>query len=130
MHMRHQPRLTGQECEQPVVNFDTVDRRQTQPFQIGHELQNAFDQQSEIVLAGQVGAIAGNIHTGQHDFLEAFIDQHPDMFDHTSGWDRTAVAASEGNDAEGAPVVTAILHLNKGARFSGIGCHQMRRRLL
>ena len=35
--------------------------------------------------AGQIGAVAGDVHAGQHHFAEAFADQCLDAFDHQPG---------------------------------------------
>src|SRR3546814_7761010 len=46
----------------------------------------------------------------------ALVDQCLDLVDDEPGRDRAAVSASVGDDAEGAAMVAAILHLDKGAR--------------
>ena len=52
MDMRHQPWLAGDDIKQPFVNFDTVNRRQTQARQFGHKFQDTLDQLPEIGIAG------------------------------------------------------------------------------
>jgi 4-amino-4-deoxy-L-arabinose transferase-like glycosyltransferase len=105
----------GSEREQPVVNLDPVERRQPQAGQGRHQLQDAFDQVPERRRTGQIGAIAGQIDSGQNDLVMSGIDQSRDPFNHRAPWHRPAVATPERNRAEGAAVVAAVLHLDQCA---------------
>ena len=51
------------------------------------------------------------------------------MVNHHACGHRTAVATAKWDDAKGASVIAAILHLDKGAGFAGKGRYQMRRGL-
>ena len=71
-------------------------------------------QSPQIGLPRQVVTVTGDVDSGQHYFGYSFVDQLLDMFHHLSGRDRPAVAAAIGNDAKGAAMVAASLHLDKG----------------
>ena len=114
MQMRHQPRLIGKRIEQIVIGFDRIDRRQPQPRQLGHVAQDALDQRAQARLA-QVSAIAGDIDAGEHDLAIAARDQPPRLRDHFVHRQRARIAAPERDDAEGAAMVAAVLHLQEGA---------------
>ena len=79
--------------------------------------------------AGQIGAVAGHVDAGQHDLAEALADQRLDPLDDQPGRHRAAVPAAVGDDAEGAAMVAAILHLDERARALGEAGDEMRRRL-
>ncbi|MCY1171291.1 hypothetical protein D9M73_113960 [compost metagenome] len=113
--MRHHPLFLRQQREQTVIDLDPVERRQPQPLQRGHMVQNAFDQLAERRRTGQIGAITGEIDPGQHHFAVTSLDQCGDAIDRGPGRDRAAVAAPLRDDAEGAAMVAAILNFDKGA---------------
>ena len=95
----------------------------------GHMAQDALDQLPERRRAGQVGAVAGHVDPGQHDLAEALADQRLDPLDHQPGRHRAAVPAAVGDDAEGAAMVAAVLHLDERPRPLGEAGDEMRRRL-
>jgi hypothetical protein len=90
--------------------------------------QYALDQLAEARRAGQVGAIAGQVHAGQHHFGMAF-GELGDAVDHRARGHRAAVAAAIGDRAEGTAMVAAILHLHECAGVRGEAGGEMRRRL-
>ena len=102
--------------EQFGVGLDRIDRRQPQPLHIRHLLQDRLHQPAELRRARQVGAIAGHVDAGQHDLGIAVAGQPLDLLDHRAHRHRARIAAAVGDDAEGAAVVAAILHLHEGAR--------------
>src|SRR5690606_36498127 len=59
---------------------------------------------------------------GQHHFGIAVADKALDLIHHRAHRHGTGIAATIGNDAEGAAMIAAILHLHKGTRaaFNGI----------
>jgi hypothetical protein len=42
--MRHHARLAREQVEKPIVNLDTINRRQPKARKIGNEFQYPFDQ--------------------------------------------------------------------------------------
>ena len=74
MYVRHQARFAGNQVEKPVVDFDTVNRRQSQTGQGGDMRHDPLDQLAQIGLAGQIMAIAGDIDAGQDDLVKASVD--------------------------------------------------------
>ncbi len=126
--VRHDPRLARDKIEQPVVDLDRIERRQPQPLELRDMAQDSLDQRGERRRARQVGAIAGQVDAGQHDFAVTGIDQRRDPVDHRAGGHRPAVAAPMRDHAEGAAMVAAILDLDKGADMVGKTRGQMRRR--
>ena len=129
MDMRHHAVMLRDQIEQAVVHLDPVEGRQAQPGQIGHGAQNALDQAAEPRTAGQVRAIAGHVHTGQHDFAEAFTHQRLGALDDGARRHRATVAAAEGDDAKGTAMIAAILHFQKGPGAVGKAAGEMRRSL-
>src|SRR3546814_1858281 len=57
--------------------------------------------------ARQIGTVTLQIHPGQHHVAMPRIDQRRDPLDHRAGRHRSAVAAAEGDRAEGAAMVAA-----------------------
>ena len=79
-------------------------------------LQDRLHQPAELRRARQVGAIAGHVDAGQHDLGIAVAGQPLDLLDHRAHRHRARIAAAIGDDAEGAAMVAAVLHLDEGAR--------------
>ena len=79
----------------------------------------------------QVGAIAREVNAGQHDLGVAALGERTDLIDDRAHRHRTRIAAAERNDAEGAAVVAAVLHLHEHPRQPGLeAVEQMRRHRL
>ncbi len=89
--------------------------------------QDAFDQRGEGGRPRQVGAVAGEINAGQHDFAVPGIDERGNPVDHRTRRDRTAVPPPERNRAEGATMVAAVLHLDERTHMIGETRGEMRR---
>ena len=88
-------------------------------------------QHAELWRTRQIGAIAGEVHTGQHDLGMAALNQRPHLIDHRAHRHRARIAAAIGDDAEGAAMVAAVLHLHEHARQAARkAVDQMRRHLL
>ena len=81
--------------------------------------------------ARQIGAVAGEVDAGQHDLGMAALDQRAHLIDHRAHRHRARIAAAIGNDAEGAAMVAAVLHLHEHPRQAALkAVEQMRRHLL
>ena len=78
--------------------------------------QDLFCQLPELRRARQIRAIARQIDAGQHDLGMAALDQRADLIDHGAHRHRARIAAAVGNDAEGAAVIAAVLHLHEHPR--------------
>src|SRR5207245_1228210 len=68
--------------------------------------------------ARQIGAIGGQIDTGQHDLAVAGRDETARLIGEETHRHRSARAAREGDDAKGAAMVAALLDLEKGAALA------------
>ena len=122
---------SGDHVEQIAIDLDGIDRGNPQPLQLRHVPQDLLDQLPELRRARQIGAIAGDIDAGQHDLGMAALDQRADLFDHGAHRHRARIAAAIGDDAEGAAMIAAVLHLHEDARQAGLEAfEQMRRHLL
>mmetsp|Transcript_5413 Transcript_5413/g.8584 ORF Transcript_5413/g.8584 Transcript_5413/m.8584 type:complete len:235 (+) Transcript_5413:1798-2502(+) len=125
MQMRHQTRLGGDGQHQVFIHLDTVNRTDPQAWQIRHQFQDAHDQIAQFGHHRLIRAPAGEVYAGQHHFVEAFVHQSFDLIDHHTGRHRAGIAATVRNDAEGTPVVAAVLHLHIGARAGAKAVDQM-----
>ena len=115
MQMRHQSAVLRQRIEQVAVGLDGIDRRQPQPLQLRHVLEDLLDQRAEFWRARQIGAIAGDVDAGQHDLAITVADEPAHVIDHRAHRHRARIAAAIRNDAERAAMVAAVLHLDEGA---------------
>ena len=116
MKVRHQPRLGCDQLEQIGIDLGRVDRGQAKPRQLRHQPQETPCHLAEGGLARQIAAVRGEIHAGQNDFLVTTLDQTPSLRDDLTNGNAAARPTAIGNDAEGAAVIAAILHLNERAR--------------
>ena len=82
MQMRHQPRIVGDGVEQIGIGLDRIDRGNAQPLQLRHMPQDLLRQHSEPGHARKIGAIAGEIDSGQHDLGMAALSKRPHLIDH------------------------------------------------
>ena len=112
--MRHQPLLVGDRVEEFGVDLDGVDRGEAKPRQLGH-LARIARTRAPSAGAGKVGAVGGDVDAGQHDFAIAVVDEAADLIDDGGQRHRARIAAAVRDDAEGAAVVAAVLHLDEGA---------------
>src|SRR6185436_15280003 len=129
MEVRHQPFLFRDDPQQDWVGLDGIDRRQSQPLQFGDMLEDFLHQRAQRWPGGQVAAIGGKVHPGQHNLRKALLHQTPRFLDHSAHRHAAAVAAAEGDDAKGAAVIAAILHLEEGAGLAVEMVDHLRRRL-
>ena len=120
MQMRHQPLVVGDDIEQIAIGLDGIDRRNPQALQFRHMPQDLLCQLPELRRARQIGAVAREIDAGQHDLGMAALDQRADLIDHRAHRHRARIAAAIGDDAEGAAVIAAVLHLHEHARQAGL----------
>ena len=84
--------------------------------------ENSGRQLLEVGAAGarQVPAVGAEMDSSQDCFAVAARDQGLDLLHDISGCPAAALSAQSGNDAEGAPVLAAVLHLDKGARAAAV----------
>ena len=125
--MRHQPLLFGNEARQLRVDFDTIERREAQTRQFGQLGKDTLEQAAEREALRQVCTVSGKINAGDDHLLTARLKQAPDLLDHPFGRLRAGGSPSKRDDAKGAAVVAAVLHLHKGA---GARLHRQRLRWL
>ena len=90
VQMRHQARFRRDGQHQVVVGFDRIDAADAQARQVRHQPQDAHDQIAKPRRARQIGAPTGQVHPGQHDFVEAGWPTRR-LPDHLAG--RTRIAA-------------------------------------
>src|SRR5262245_33557634 len=93
-------------------------------------LEYLFDQSPEPRRARQVAAIARDVDAGEHHFAVAVLDQAAHLRDHRAHRHRTRGTASVWNDAKGAAVIAAVLHLHEGTHAPIDAVDEMGRRLL
>ena len=74
-------------------------------------------------------AIAGDIDAGEHDFAIAVADQAAHLRHDFTDRQRARIAAAERNNAEGAAVIAAVLHLHEGARVPFDRCRRRAARI-
>ena len=128
VQVRHQPRLAGDRLDEPRVGLDRVDRGEPQPRQVRARRRGSPATRSPSRgVALEVGAPARQVDAGQHHLVEAAVDQPADLLDHRGDRHAARVAAAVGDDAEGAAVVAAVLHLHVGARPGAEAVDQRRR---
>src|SRR3984893_2913663 len=92
-------------------------------------LQNLLHQCAELGRAREIPAVAGEIDAGENDFAIAARAQPAHLRDRLAHGHRARIAAAVGNDAKGAAVVAAILHLHESARAALEAVDEMRGRL-
>ncbi len=125
MEMRHQPLFLGDGAQEGVVGFDGIDGGDAQALQFGHQLQDLLHQLAEAGRARQIGTIGGEIDACQHEFREPGLDQPARFVDHRAHRHAARVPAAIGNNAEGAAMIAAILHLQEGAGAAFETVHEL-----
>ena len=75
MQMRHQPRLLGEGPQQLRIEFDAIERGQSQARQIRYVRQYASHHLPEGWRTVDVLPPAGDVDAGQHDFAHASLDE-------------------------------------------------------
>src|SRR4029077_19461059 len=85
---------------------------------------------AELGRAGKIAAVAGEIDAGEDDLAIAARAQLAHLRHHLAHGHRARIAAAIRDDAEGAAVIAAVLHLHEGARAAFEAVDEMRRRLL
>ena len=71
MQMRAKPRVVRQSGEKIVVDFDAIDGRQAQPFELGKFAQQQAHEAAERPAVAKIDAIAREIDASEHDLLLA-----------------------------------------------------------
>ncbi len=74
-----------------------------------------------------VWGIARDVDAGQHDLAMAVLDQPARLRHHVADRHRARIAAAERDDAEGAAMVAAVLHLQERAGVAGDAVDAMQR---
>src|SRR5580700_3705941 len=118
MQMRHQPRLIGEERPQRLVDLAWIHRGESEPRQFRHRGEQPARDLPERRPARQVGAIGGQIDPGQHDLARPGRDQRAPLRDDRVERYRAARPPRVGNNAEGAAMIAALLHLQVGTGLS------------
>ena len=126
--MRHQARLGRDGLHQVLVGLDGIDRTDPEAGEIRHQPQDAHHQIAQARRAGQVRPPACQIDAGQDHLVVAAPDQPLDLIDHDTRRYAARIAAPEGDDAKGAAMIAAVLHLHIGARAGAEAVDQMARR--
>ncbi len=116
VQMRHQPVFGGNQAPEVLVDFTRVERGQPQAAQLGDGGQKRTNHLPETWPVRQIGAVSGQVHAGQDDFIRPAGNEVARLGDDRGSRHGSARAAGVGNDTEGAAVVAALLHLKVGAR--------------
>ncbi len=96
------------------IGLDAVERGQPQAGQLGHFAQHALQQRAEARAVGR--RVGRDVDARQHDLGGAASTRPRTSSTTRSGGGRARRAAPEGDDAEGAAVVAAVLDLDEAAR--------------
>ena len=120
--MRHQALFIGNRIHQIVIGFDGIDGGKTQAPQIRHLVENSLHQLAETQASRKIGTVGGHVHAGQHHFGITVADKALDLIHHRAHRNGAGITTTIGNNAEGAAMIAAILHLHESARatFDGI----------
>ena len=111
VQVRHHARVCKQ-AEEFIAQVPRLHRAQTQPGDVrlrqhgGNEFMQA---------AAGVRAVAAHVHAGQHGLLYALRMQAVDLVNDIGHRAAVFLAARDSDDAEGAAVAAAVLHLDEGA---------------
>src|SRR5689334_2862429 len=116
MQMRHESRLCPECLEEFTIGFHRVDRRESQPRDLRHMFENLLHQCAELGRTGKIRAIAREIDAGEHDFAIAARAEGAHLSYDLSHRHRARIAAAKRNNAEGAAMVTPVLHLDESSR--------------
>ena len=126
MQMRHQPRLARRARRagrrRPRPNRSRTAAAAPVP---ARRLQDALDQRAE--RARRRSRVAGDVDAGEHDLAVAVVGKPAHLRHHLGHRQRARIAAAERDDAEGAAVVAAVLHLHEGARAAFDAVDDVRR---
>ena len=95
MEMRHEPRLLGDGAKRLCIDLDRIERRQPQPLELRHQLQDPPNESAERRPARQVGAVGGDVDAGQHHLADPAGDQPADLLDRDAGRNRARAAAAD-----------------------------------
>ena len=115
---RHHPRGRDH-LEQLGREVGGQDRGEAQPAERGHPILDGAHQPGQAPARGEVPAVVAEVDPGQRDLAVAGLDESPDLVDHGRRGLAPARPARRRHDAEGAPVLAAVLHLDEGARAAG-----------
>ncbi len=130
MEMRHEARLLAHQTPEIVVDLHRIERGEAQPLERRHQYQQPAHELPQARPPRQIGAEAGDVDAGQHDLAMAERHQRARLLDDVADRHRAVVAAPLRDDAEGAAVVAALLHLDDGAGAAVDGVDELRRRRL
>ena len=111
------------------ASIESIDEN-AEPPHLRHVPQDLFYQSAQPRSARKIGAITCEVDTGQHNLGVTGLDERADLIDDRAHRHRAGIAASEGNDAEGAAMIAAVLYLHKSAWQSALkAIDEMRRHL-
>src|SRR5690554_1496552 len=110
MDIWQEPRLRGEQLEKRLVDFDSIQRRQSDAVQRGKLVENGLHQRSESGLPRQVLSPTGQIDPRQDHLLRALVQVALDFAKGLGDGERTAGPATLRYDAKGAGMVATVLH--------------------
>src|SRR5579883_1951540 len=129
MKVRHQPRLLRDRAPERIVDLRRVERRETEPLELRHQIEHATDQLAQARPTREIPAIAGDVDAREDHLGEPALDLRAHLRHYLARGYRAVVATAEGDDAESAAVVAALLHLDEAAHAALEAVDEMRRRL-
>ena len=125
--MRHQARLVGDQALEIGVDHRRVERGKAETLEFRNGGEQAAHCLAEAGCTWQVAAIGAEIDAGQHQLAAAAFDQGAGLGGDLTQRHAAVITAAIGDDAEGAAVVAAVLHLDEGACAALEAGDQMRR---
>src|SRR5439155_1365351 len=115
VEMGHQARLFGQELPERVIGLRRIEGRKPEARKLGDFAQQVAGHLPQLRPARQIAAIAADVDAGQHDLLDAGLDHRPRLGEDIGRRQAAVVPPREGDDAEGAAVIAALLDLQESA---------------
>ena len=104
------------EIEEPLVEIPGRDRGQAQ----AGNLRLVEDRADQVPQAAPLRSPGGDLHAGDHDLPVTPAEELPDLRHHLRRRPAPLGPAREGDDAEGAPHVAAVLHLDQRPRQADV----------
>ncbi len=115
MDVRHQPRFAGEGGDEVVVDRRRIEAGQPKPGKQWHPPQQRAHHVPKGRTVRQVRTVRADIDAGQHHLKMTGIDEAFDGCHDPIGIDAATGPTDKGDDAEGAAVIAALLHLDEGA---------------
>ena len=130
MQMRHQPRLfwRAHRAGPASASTESIEEMRSRSSS-GTCLRICSHQLAEPRRARQVRAIARDVDAGEHHLAVAVLGEAAHLRDHLAHRHRARISAAIRDDAEGAAMIAAVLHLHERARAPFDALDQMQRGL-